>query len=152
MKRCDGHGTDRTEGALFVEGIGCGLIGAEKNAKSFRRTSLCPALGSRLSTLGKDSTRQASAREFLATLPDRPPACLILDLQMPEMRGLDLLHHFKRNGIRIPTIVVTAQADGPLRALCEASGIVAFLPKPVEDMALFAAIEAARSGVAPPTS
>ena len=37
-------------------------------------------------------------------------------------------------------------------SITEASGIVAFLPKPVEDMALFAAIEAARSGVAPPTS
>jgi len=101
-----------------------------------------------LRTRDFDASAYGSAREFLATLPDPPPECLILDLQMPEMSGLDLLDHFKRNGIRIPTIVVTAHADGPLRALCEASGIVAFLPKPVEDVALFAAIEAARSGYA----
>jgi CheY-like chemotaxis protein len=75
---------------------------------------------------------------------------LILDLQMPEMSGLELLEHFKRNGICIPTIVVTAQTDGRLRELCEASGIVAFPAKPVGDAALFAVIDAARTAAPPP--
>ena len=106
-----------------------------------------------LRTRALDARVYGSAREFLAALPDRPPECLILDLHMPEMSGLDLLGHFKRNGIRVPTIVVTGRVDERLRALCEASGIVAFLRKPVADVALLAAIEVARNGGhAPPAS
>jgi FixJ family two-component response regulator len=106
-----------------------------------------------LRTRALDARVYGSAREFLVALPDRLPECLILDLQMPEMSGLDLLGHFKRNGIRIPTIVVTGRVDERLRALCEASGIVAFLRKPVADVALLAAIEVARNGGhAPPAS
>ena len=105
-----------------------------------------------LRTYSFDASAYGSAREFLAALPGRPPECLILDLQMPEMSGLDLLDHFKHNGIRIPTIVVTGRADERLRALCEASGIVAFLAKPVQEVALLAAIDAARGVDAPPMS
>jgi CheY-like chemotaxis protein len=106
------------------------------------------ALARLLRTRGFDANGYGSAREFLAALPHRPPECLILDLQMPEMSGLDLLVHFQRNGIRIPTIVITGQTDRHVRDSCEASGIVAFLPKPVDDAALFAAIAAARNDAA----
>ena len=52
------------------------------------------------------------------TLPDELPECLIVDLQMPEMTGLELQHHLNRAGIRIPTIVITAnRASGNARTM-----------------------------------
>ena len=84
-----------------------------------------------------------SAREFLAALHDGWPDCLILDLQMPEMTGLELLQQLRRGNIQIPTIIVTAHADGAVRARCESAGVFAFLSKPLQESALLAAIEAA---------
>ena len=66
-----------------------------------------------------------SAQEFLAALPDGPPECLIVDLQMPEMTGLELQQHLARIGIRIPTIIITAHGDIELRKRCESAGAIA---------------------------
>jgi FixJ family two-component response regulator len=88
----------------------------------------------------------ASAQEFLAALPDGLPACLIVDLQMPGMTGLELLQHLKSRGIHIPAIVITAYGDPAAREHCEAAGAIAVLPKPWENTALYAAIDNARSG------
>jgi len=82
-----------------------------------------------------------SAKEFLAALPGGLPRCLILDLQMPEMSGLELLQHLTRSGIKIPTIVITAHGDIGVRERCESAGATAFLLKPVQDTSLFAAID-----------
>jgi len=84
-----------------------------------------------------------SAQEFLAGLPGGLPDCLILDLQMPEMGGLELLQHLTRHAIQIPTIVITAHGDFGVRERCESAGAIAFLLKPVQDTSLFAAIDAA---------
>ena len=84
-----------------------------------------------------------SARAFLAALPAGRPDCLILDLQMPEMSGLELLQHLERNHIDIPAIIVTAHGDSGARERCQAAGAVAFLSKPLQDTLLFAAINAA---------
>src|SRR5262249_47205413 len=100
-----------------------------------------------LSRLLRTRTFQAktygSAKDFLAALPDGLPQCLILDLQMPEMTGLELLQHLTREGIRIPSIVITAHGDAAVRGRCESGGAVAFLLKPLQDVSLFAAIAAA---------
>jgi len=85
-----------------------------------------------------------SAREFLASLPAGLPECLIVDLQMPEMSGLELLQHLTRNAIQIPTIIITAHGDVGMRQRCESAGAVAFLTKPLQDTALLAAIAEAR--------
>ena len=82
-----------------------------------------------------------SGQEFLAALRDGLPNCLILDLQMPEMTGLELQQHLVRGGIQIPTIIITAHGDIAVRERCEAAGAVAFLSKPVQDTSLFAAID-----------
>jgi FixJ family two-component response regulator len=84
-----------------------------------------------------------SAKEFLTALPGGMPDCLIVDLQMPEMTGLELLQHLARNEIRIPTIVITAHADTGFSERCRSAGAGAFLLKPLQNAALFAAIEAA---------
>jgi FixJ family two-component response regulator len=84
-----------------------------------------------------------SARDFLATLDAGLPECLIVDLQMPEMSGMELQQHLTRSGIQIPTIVITAHGNGGIRERCEAAGAMAFLRKPVQDTSLFAAIDRA---------
>ena len=85
-----------------------------------------------------------SAREFLRTLPDGLPECLIVDLQMPDMTGLELQRHLTRTGVRIPTIVITAHNEAGARERCESAGASAFLSKPLQDTLLLAAIADAR--------
>jgi FixJ family two-component response regulator len=84
-----------------------------------------------------------SAREFLASLGDGAPECLVVDLQMPEMNGLDLQYHLVRTGIRIPTIVITAHNEPGFRERCRGAGAVAYLLKPLDQALLIAAISAA---------
>ena len=83
-----------------------------------------------------------SGEEFLDSLSRRTPACLIADLQMPEMTGLQLQHHLARVGVRIPTIIITAHDEAGARERCEAAGASAYLLKPLQPAALVAAINA----------
>jgi FixJ family two-component response regulator len=84
-----------------------------------------------------------SAQEFLEALSDGLPECLIVDLQMPGMTGLELYHHLTRRGIHIPTIIITAHGDNRVRERPESGGLVAILLKPLENASLFNAIDAA---------
>jgi len=84
-----------------------------------------------------------SGHEFIATLPDDLPICLIVDLQMPEMNGLELQQHLIRNGIAIPTILITAHGDTAIHSPPDGDTFVARLRKPLQDEALFSAIERA---------
>ena len=86
-----------------------------------------------------------SASEFLRALPDRQPECLILDLHMPEMTGLQLQLHLAHSGIRIPTIVISGSENGA-RERCKAAGASAFLLKPIMEGTLITAIDAAKRG------
>jgi FixJ family two-component response regulator len=110
--------------------------------------SVLKALSRLLRARAFDARTFASAREFLAALrdgrPDGRPECLIVDLQMPDMSGLELLQHLARSGAHIPTIIITAHGDMGLRERCESAGAAAFLLKPLQDTALFAAIDVAR--------
>jgi FixJ family two-component response regulator len=62
---------------------------------------------------------------------------------MPEWGGLDLQHHLLRNGIKIPTVIITAHDEVGLRERCSNAGASAFLVKPVSVDALIGAIDAA---------
>ena len=106
--------------------------------------SVLKALARLLSARGIEVRTYTSARGFLTSLPDGQPECLILDLQMPEMTGLELQRHLTRAGIRIPTIVITAHNEGDMRELCKSMGASAFLSKPLQDTSLLAAIEDAK--------
>jgi FixJ family two-component response regulator len=85
----------------------------------------------------------ASAREFLDSLGSGVPDCLILDMQMPEMTGLELQSELLRLGARIPTIVITAHNEGGLRERCLAAGAAAYLVKPLDSTKLLASINSA---------
>jgi len=84
-----------------------------------------------------------SAKEFLESLDQQKPNCLVLDLHMPECGGLDLQHHLLRNGIKIPTVIITAHDEVGLRERCSNAGASAFLVKPISVDILINAIDAA---------
>ncbi|MGB7098243.1 MAG: response regulator [Xanthobacteraceae bacterium] len=107
--------------------------------------SVLKALARLLRGRGFEVKTFASAREFLAALPDGPPECLILDLQMPEMNGLELQRHLTHQGNWFPTIVITAHSEAGVRQRCESAGAVAVLSKPLQDTLLLAAIGDAKA-------
>jgi FixJ family two-component response regulator len=82
-----------------------------------------------------------SAETFLASLPDSLPACLIVDLQMPIMTGLELQKHLRRSGIEIPVIIITAHDEAGTRERCRSAGAVTLLSKPLQESVLLAAID-----------
>ena len=84
----------------------------------------------------------SSGREFLDSLPSGTPDCLIVDLQMPEMTGLELQLELARTGARLPTIVITAHNDVGLRERCLAAGAAAYLLKPLDEGILITTIGA----------
>jgi len=84
-----------------------------------------------------------SASEFVASLKQRIPDCLIVDLQMPGMNGLELRISLTRAGIGIPTIIITAHDIPGSRDRCSTAGAAAYLLKPVQKKDLIAAIQAA---------
>jgi FixJ family two-component response regulator len=90
-----------------------------------------------------------SARELLSGLSDGLPECMIVDLQMPNMTGLELQHHLAHIGIKIPTIVITAHDEPGDRERCIAAGAAAYLLKPVRKATLLATVSMA---LAAPTS
>jgi FixJ family two-component response regulator len=106
--------------------------------------SVLKALSRTLRVRALQSKTFESAHEFLASLPEGLPECLIADLQMPEMTGLELHHHLTRSGIQIPTIIITAHGDIRVRERSESAGVIAVLSKPLRNVTLFAAIDDAR--------
>ena len=105
--------------------------------------SVLKALARLLRARAFDARTYTSAREFLNALHEGLPECLIVDLQMPDMTGLELQRHLTRSGLRIPTIIITAHDEAGARERCESAGAVAFLSKPLQDTSLLAAIESA---------
>jgi FixJ family two-component response regulator len=84
-----------------------------------------------------------SGAQFLDSLAEGSPDCLIVDLQMPEMTGLELQQNLNRRGLRIPTIIITAHDESGMRERCKNAGAIAYLSKPVPKTLLFATIAAA---------
>lgn len=103
------------------------------------------ALGELLDSVGVDSITFSSGREFLeAELPDRP-ACLVLDIRMPGLSGLELQHHLATKGIEIPIIFLTGHGDIPMSVQAMKAGAVEFLTKPVRDQTFLDAVSGAIS-------
>jgi FixJ family two-component response regulator len=85
----------------------------------------------------------ASADEFLAALPTHTPDCLVVDVEMPAMTGLELRRELSRLGARIPTIVMTGHDSDSYRNQSRQLGVSAYLLKPMDSNALIAAIDSA---------
>jgi FixJ family two-component response regulator len=104
--------------------------------------SLREALHELLQSVGLDAISFASTRELLeAGLPDRP-GCLVVDIRMPGLSGLDLQHRLADNGDSKPIIFLTAHGDIPMSVQAMKAGAIDFLTKPVRDQTLLDAIAA----------
>ena len=89
----------------------------------------------------------SSAEAFLSSDCVDETSCLILDIVMPGMTGLDLQQELTRRGQEVPVIFITAGKDEALRARAFKQGAVRFLNKPFSDTALLDALNAARTEI-----
>ena len=88
----------------------------------------------------------SSGQEFLSSSYVNETRCLILDVAMPEMSGLDLQQELKRRGQAIPIIFISGQKDEDVRKQAFRQGAVKFLYKPFSDSDLLEAVNAALDG------
>jgi FixJ family two-component response regulator len=94
-----------------------------------------------LESVGLLSQSFGTAQEFLAAGRSDGPSCLILDVRLPGISGLDLQHELKRGRISIPIIFLTAHADVPMSVKAMKSGAVEFLTKPFRQQDLLDAVQ-----------
>src|SRR5262245_38741562 len=99
------------------------------------------ALTRLLETSSYDVRAFEAAGDFIADLVHGVPVCALIDLQMPNMTGLELQHYLAGAGIDIPTIVITAHDEPGGRERCMAAGATAYLLKPLRKAVLMAAID-----------
>ena len=90
----------------------------------------------------------ALAREFLAAAPTLRPGCLIADIRMPEMDGLELQRQLTERNFHFPLIVITGHGDVPLAVRAMKVGAVDFIEKPFSADAILASLDAARARLA----
>jgi len=84
-----------------------------------------------------------SAKAFLDALPDASVGCVITDIRMPDMSGIDLLRRLKELNVGIPVIVITGHGDVPLAVEAMKIGAADFFEKPFNDDQLVASVRAA---------
>lgn len=94
---------------------------------------------------GFKSTPCASAAEFLEKYEPSEDACIVLDIRMPEMSGLELQAHLTEKGIPIPVIILTGHGDVPAAVKAIKAGAIDFIEKPADASALLASLEEARA-------
>jgi FixJ family two-component response regulator len=105
--------------------------------------SVRTAMQGLLKSLGLPARVYASGEEFLESGHHRDTACLIADISMPGMSGLDLQARLNAERCQIPTIFITAHGDEEMRLQAMRAGAVEFLPKPFDDELLVESVRAA---------
>jgi FixJ family two-component response regulator len=96
-----------------------------------------------LKSVGLRSETFGTAQEFLRSKRMDGPSCLVLDVRLPGVNGLDFQHQLIDAGIRIPVIFITGHGDIPMTVKAMKSGAVEFLTKPFRDQELLDAIHQA---------
>jgi FixJ family two-component response regulator len=99
-----------------------------------------------LTSLGYSVEAFPSAADFLASPLLSETACLVSDVQMPGMTGIELHRHLTKAGFAIPTILVTAYPDEVVRRRALRDGIVCYVAKPVDDEHLERCLRSALEG------
>ncbi len=96
-----------------------------------------------VASVGLQARPLASAREFLDAFDAARPGCLVLDLRMPDMSGLELQEQLAARGLAVPTIMITAYGEVPAAVRAMRAGAVDFVQKPFSDQALLERIQEA---------
>jgi len=103
------------------------------------------ALRRLLASVGHETRTYASAHEFLEAEHPNTPACVVLDVRMPRMSGLELQDRMAKQELTIPIVFITGHGDITMAVEAMKKGAVDFLPKPFDDQELLASIERALS-------
>lgn len=96
-----------------------------------------------LASVGLDTRSYASAADFLERARLEAPGCLVLDVRMPGMNGLDLQQELQRRGLALPIVFITGHGDIPMSVRAMKQGALEFLTKPFRDQDLLDAIDQA---------
>ena len=94
------------------------------------------ALDALLSTVGYKTAVFSRPKEFLANFKADAPGCLVLDIRMPDMSGLELQQHLNRMGSMLPVIFITGHGDVPMAVQAMKEGAFEFIQKPFRDQDL----------------
>jgi DNA-binding NtrC family response regulator len=106
-------------------------------------SSMRESLSNLLRSAGLKVQVFASAQEFLADWPQEPPSCLVLDIRLPGISGLDLQHELAGGDAQIPIIFMTGYGDIPMTVRAMKAGAIEFLTKPFHDGDLLSAVDQA---------
>ena len=98
-----------------------------------------------LATAGFPVRIHESATGFLAAAPTAGKACLVTDLKMPDVSGVELLARLNGMGVMIPTVIITGHGDVPMAVAAMKAGAVDLIEKPFEDGVLIDAVKRAAS-------
>jgi len=123
------------------------LIAVVDDEESVRR-----ALGRLIRSAGFDVETFSSGTDFLLSLQQRRPHCVVLDMRMPHLSGFDVQQEMKLTDAGIPVVVITGDYSAEGRADALHLGAAAYLRKPVDDAMLLSAISAAVRANVPPRS
>src|SRR5246127_3150517 len=105
--------------------------------------SMRQAIQDLVESVGLRAEPYATGQEFLRRQLTSHPSCLVLDVRLPQMSGLDLQRQLAETGVQIPIIFITAHGDIPMTVKAMKSGAVEFLTKPFRDQDLLDAIHQA---------
>jgi two-component system, LuxR family, response regulator FixJ len=108
--------------------------------------SVCKALKRLMKSAGIKARTLSSAEDFLNQGCHNVPGCLILDIRMPGMSGLELQEKLIKSGSTMPIIFISAHEDTQAREQVTKDGTTAFLQKPFEDKAILDAVYSALKG------
>ena len=106
-------------------------------------TSVRESLKNLIRSAGFSVQTFSSAQEFLASQRPQAPSCLVLDVQLPGLSGLDLQQELAKGGIQIPIIFISGHGDIPMSVRAMKAGALEFLTKPIKDEDLLDAIQQA---------
>ena len=111
---------------------------------------MCRSLGRLISAAGFQVQTFNKPSELLASEIPASNACMVVDIDLPEMTGIEMCEILKKSGRSLPTILITGRSDAHTRSIAAKSDPIALLFKPFEEESLFAAIDRALALSTPP--
>jgi FixJ family two-component response regulator len=105
--------------------------------------SMREALQDLFHSMGLETRAYATARDFLPAAVLDGPGCLVIDIRLPDMNGLDFQVQLTQTGVRLPVVMMTGYGDIPMSVRAMKRGAVDFLPKPFKDQDMLDAVLAA---------
>jgi FixJ family two-component response regulator len=105
--------------------------------------SMRGALEGLFDSVGLETQTYAAAREFLTTSISDRLGCIVIDIRLPDMNGLDVQVQLTEMGVRLPVVMMTGHGDIPMSVRAMKRGAVDFLPKPFHDQDMLDAVMSA---------